>query len=243
MSILQPPTCGMKQHLPVQDNSDGSCTTAVIHTNSEASLSNAASSCRRPSKRNEPKSQETNIWSERQLTTRVAQFEQKTRSLKRKHSYEATDVKALRNVRSPRGKDMMAMLHRRAQDLDAREARIQQAEFQNQEDEVRIQEEEARVSNARDRFRKEQKRAKRQEKSRLAWLGNLEEMQKRLWSKEQANLVEKECFICFEREIDCIMIPCGHMVACWECASKLKRTKRTCCICNQKAKLQRIYRS
>lgn len=37
----------------------------------------------------------------------------------------------------------------------------------------------------------------------------------------------KECKICFETTIDCVLLPCGHMCACYGCAEQLKN----CPIC------------
>jgi hypothetical protein len=32
----------------------------------------------------------------------------------------------------------------------------------------------------------------------------------------------KLCKICFEKEIDCVIVPCGHTACCCECAVPLK---------------------
>ncbi|XP_012943457.1 protein neuralized [Aplysia californica] len=56
--------------------------------------------------------------------------------------------------------------------------------------------------------------------------------------EEQARLVEREhrylvhrttCIICQERTISCIFMPCGHVVACEDCAENAS----TCPICNR----------
>ena len=41
--------------------------------------------------------------------------------------------------------------------------------------------------------------------------------------------VEPECSICFENKTQCIDSPCGHLVGCYECCSKMQK----CVICFQ----------
>lgn len=44
--------------------------------------------------------------------------------------------------------------------------------------------------------------------------------------------ISKDCPICFERPINCVLYQCGHMCTCYECGVKQWRTQsRTCPIC------------
>lgn len=46
------------------------------------------------------------------------------------------------------------------------------------------------------------------------------------------SLPSKDCPICFERPINCVLYQCGHMCTCYECGVKQWRTQsRTCPIC------------
>ena len=39
----------------------------------------------------------------------------------------------------------------------------------------------------------------------------------------QANeQVERECKICFEQQVDCVLLPCGHACCCYECGISVK---------------------
>lgn len=42
-----------------------------------------------------------------------------------------------------------------------------------------------------------------------------------------------ECKICFDQPIDTVFLPCGHAMACFSCASRLKREgeARACPVC------------
>jgi len=49
-----------------------------------------------------------------------------------------------------------------------------------------------------------------------------------------------ECKVCFENEIDCLLLPCAHLAICSECAGELKK----CPICNAViSKSQKIFRA
>lgn len=50
--------------------------------------------------------------------------------------------------------------------------------------------------------------------------------------KSGNNSTTKDCPICFERPINCVLYQCGHMCTCYECGVKQWRTQsRTCPIC------------
>jgi len=50
----------------------------------------------------------------------------------------------------------------------------------------------------------------------------------------------KECKICFDTTIDCVLLPCGHMCACYGCAEQLKN----CPICRGRiTQVQRVFSS
>jgi len=51
---------------------------------------------------------------------------------------------------------------------------------------------------------------------------------------------DKECKICFENKIDCVLLTCGHMCACSGCAEQLKN----CPICREPiSQVQRVFSS
>jgi Zinc finger, C3HC4 type (RING finger) len=50
--------------------------------------------------------------------------------------------------------------------------------------------------------------------------------------------MEDACFICFERQMDCVLIPCGHQVCCIECGQQV----RCCPICKVQCNVLRIFR-
>ncbi|KAG7643526.1 hypothetical protein ISN44_As02g033260 [Arabidopsis suecica] len=50
------------------------------------------------------------------------------------------------------------------------------------------------------------------------------------------------CAICFDAPRDCCFLPCGHCVSCYQCGTKIKRTKGRCPICRKKMMhVKRIY--
>jgi len=58
-------------------------------------------------------------------------------------------------------------------------------------------------------------------------------------TKQQAEENEsEECVICFDRQIDCVMVPCGHQICCFQCASMTTN----CPICKAKCTVIKIYR-
>ena len=49
---------------------------------------------------------------------------------------------------------------------------------------------------------------------------------------------ESECKVCFERNMDAVFIPCGHVAACFPCASKMTQ----CPICRSDVdRVVRLY--
>ena len=36
------------------------------------------------------------------------------------------------------------------------------------------------------------------------------------------NQLEMECKICFEQQLDCVLLPCGHACCCYECGIRVK---------------------
>ncbi len=40
---------------------------------------------------------------------------------------------------------------------------------------------------------------------------------------------QNECIVCFEKVRNCTLVPCGHLVCCYECGLKLNQ----CCVCRQ----------
>jgi type II secretory pathway pseudopilin PulG len=50
--------------------------------------------------------------------------------------------------------------------------------------------------------------------------------------------IEDACHICFERQMDCVLIPCGHQVCCVECGHQV----RCCPICKVDCSVLRIFR-
>lgn len=54
---------------------------------------------------------------------------------------------------------------------------------------------------------------------------------------------ERTCVICMDKEVDHVMVPCGHLCVCSGCVKQLKAEKLTTCpVCRTKPKLvQRVY--
>jgi Zinc finger, C3HC4 type (RING finger) len=53
-----------------------------------------------------------------------------------------------------------------------------------------------------------------------------------------ADSMDDACNICFERQMDCVLIPCGHQVCCIECAQQV----RSCPICKVECSALRVFR-
>ena len=41
----------------------------------------------------------------------------------------------------------------------------------------------------------------------------------------------EECAVCLLHRKDAVLAPCGHMCACFRCATRLRRQRSTCPIC------------
>lgn len=50
---------------------------------------------------------------------------------------------------------------------------------------------------------------------------------------EQEEDNPNECQICFEREVNCVLIACGHQRTCFECAQALVQSRGQCPFCRQ----------
>ena len=50
--------------------------------------------------------------------------------------------------------------------------------------------------------------------------------------------IEDACIICCEREMDCVLIPCGHQVCCMNCGNQIT----TCPVCKVRCSVLRIFR-
>ena len=48
-------------------------------------------------------------------------------------------------------------------------------------------------------------------------------------TKQDDSDEENLCKVCFERDIDCVFLPCGHLASCQTCAAEVNR----CIICRQ----------
>jgi len=57
--------------------------------------------------------------------------------------------------------------------------------------------------------------------------------------EESVCTIDDACHICFEHPIDCAMNPCGHMIACSGCGSRLK----SCPVCKTECTVLRVFRS
>merc|ERR1711920_432705 len=49
------------------------------------------------------------------------------------------------------------------------------------------------------------------------------------------------CSICNDRPVDCVVVPCGHMGACFTCANTCKERAEGCAFC--RANVEHIYRT
>lgn len=53
---------------------------------------------------------------------------------------------------------------------------------------------------------------------------------------------KKQCIICFERQYNTVLDPCGHMWTCFECATQIKDTNQPCPACRKEVKkILRVY--
>ncbi|KAK9920421.1 hypothetical protein M0R45_028976 [Rubus argutus] len=52
----------------------------------------------------------------------------------------------------------------------------------------------------------------------------------------ESNNTRRLCAICFDAPRDCFFLPCGHCVACFECATRIAEAAATCPICRRNIK-------
>ena len=45
---------------------------------------------------------------------------------------------------------------------------------------------------------------------------------------------QRECIICMDNPRNSVLIPCGHLGVCMECAQELQRTTKMCPVCRNK---------
>ena len=50
---------------------------------------------------------------------------------------------------------------------------------------------------------------------------------------------DDECKICFDKDIDSVFVPCGHVLACFSCAISVKK----CPICKRSCKALKTYKA
>ncbi|KAK7844265.1 putative e3 ubiquitin-protein ligase xbat35 [Quercus suber] len=53
---------------------------------------------------------------------------------------------------------------------------------------------------------------------------------------ETSNNTRRLCAICFDAPRDCFFLPCGHCVACFECATRIAEAAGTCPVCRRTMK-------
>lgn len=147
--------------------------------------------------------------------------------------------------RNPRGKDLMRLVHRRNQELDDKEMAIElkMKELEDRESAVESKSKKllGELTKEDAAIRRKRRKLTTKENAEAERMRSLKLYESRLFQKHQEQQQVNDCFICFEAPIDCILVPCGHMVACMECATKFK--KNICCFCNQRSKPQKIYRA
>ena len=55
---------------------------------------------------------------------------------------------------------------------------------------------------------------------------------------------DRDCAICMDRQRDCLLCPCHHMVTCTECAKSLLNRRDGCPICRKDIlEIIRVYHS
>ncbi|RXI01396.1 hypothetical protein DVH24_014745 [Malus domestica] len=52
----------------------------------------------------------------------------------------------------------------------------------------------------------------------------------------ESNNTRRLCAICFDAPRDCFFLPCGHCVACFECATRIAEAAATCPVCRRNIK-------
>jgi Zinc finger, C3HC4 type (RING finger) len=189
-------------------------------------------------------------WSDEDCTATTANGESSTNTSQYHGQVDDVVVNVIKKRK--RGKDLSCLLHRRAVELEAKEVELVAKEVELVAKEETVEHRKAAIEGKAWGLMQEIKRQDRsihtrqralmeQESESLAHQINVEAMQKRFWTQRQESAKpDDDCFICYEKPIDCILVPCGHMVACMECAEKLDGI---CCICKQESEPQKIYRT
>lgn len=57
-------------------------------------------------------------------------------------------------------------------------------------------------------------------------------------SEHSSRSLDDACVLCYERSMDCVLIPCGHQVCCQECGKQLD----ACPVCKVNCSVLRIFR-
>jgi len=53
---------------------------------------------------------------------------------------------------------------------------------------------------------------------------------------------QTDCIVCMDSKSNTVLLPCGHLGVCIECANALKTSTQTCPVCRQKiVSVQRVY--
>ncbi|XP_078001048.1 putative 3-hydroxybutyryl-CoA dehydrogenase [Glandiceps talaboti] len=74
----------------------------------------------------------------------------------------------------------------------------------------------------------------------LGHMGNLAPPQ----DDELATLNDRDCAICMDRQRDCLLCPCHHLITCMECAKSLLNRKDFCPICRKDiTEIVRVFHS
>ena len=51
-----------------------------------------------------------------------------------------------------------------------------------------------------------------------------------------------DCFVCMDNKSNSVLLPCGHLGVCIECANALTTSTKTCPVCRQAiVNVQRVY--
>lgn len=142
-----------------------------------------------------------------------------------------------------RGKDILRLVDQRNRELEDKEIDIELQVSDLKERKVAM--EQRAKSLLRDlkkndeAIRRKRRKLLNMERAHIERSNSLAAFERQMFRTHQEHQQVSDCFICFEAPIDCILVPCGHMVACMACATKLKKV---CCICNQRSRPQKIYR-